>query len=220
MTSLIDQFVAAMGAALDWTGPQIAAVQTAADTYFPTTPSDLAAQITTFVANAGTRDANYNNYFAGTASGGPTNNGIYPITLFSGTVVYLPCPALLAQNIQRGADASTGINFQVIGPYNANEQLGSITVQDAMVIDVTNVFGQCGVRPTANTTFTLKKSLAGGAAQGVVLGTIAWPANSWVPGSATLSTNTLAQGDSCELWAGSTIDATLANFSINLNNGA
>lgn len=106
MATTTAQLIAGVAEALGWDAPTEAAVLALFTDWDPTTPSDLAALVTDFVNDAGVRDASYNDWWTGTATGGPDSDGYYPINLFGGGTISLPSPAAMLNDISGGAVTS------------------------------------------------------------------------------------------------------------------
>ena len=96
MTTTTVQLAAVFATQLGLNPSQTAAITAALIDWDPTTPSDVAALVTSFTNGAATRDASYNAWWTGSATGGPGGDGLYPISVFGGGSVLLPCPAKLA----------------------------------------------------------------------------------------------------------------------------
>src|SRR5262245_2116419 len=68
--------------------------------------SQLAQQISELVNYWRTRDLQFAEWLGGTASGGPFDDGRYPLTDYLGAVQYLYCPAALESGVSSSASAA------------------------------------------------------------------------------------------------------------------
>lgn len=207
MTNL--DFATQLAALLHLDAGDTSSLQSLVESWNPTTPADLANSVTTWVSAAATRDAQYNAWAVGTATGGPNGDGTYPINIFGGGTISLPCPAKLLGTVTHGADAKTGISFSVLGPMNANELLAIQVTPGPLTIDTLNIAGFCFTTPTADTVITVKKN-------GAAWGTVTFKAGQNATITQSFSSNTLLKGDAVSVHAPASPDATFANFALTL----
>jgi hypothetical protein len=112
--ALIQQFHLGQITATTFTTQLLALV----DDWDAITPAQLATNVTGFVANQRVWQKELRDWWAGTVTGGPNGDGLYPFTNDLGVVSYAPCPALL-QNPVLGP-AGQAANAALIAQNAAN----------------------------------------------------------------------------------------------------
>jgi hypothetical protein len=208
---------------LTWLGtyiPQVASgaltaagFQTAMESYtdgwigIAASDSVLAGKVTDLVSNVVARDSNFDNWINGTAYGGPNGDGSYPLTSLSGGTVLLPCPARMMTLVTHGADAKTGLAFEVLGPWNPGELVGMKSVSGGLIIDTAAITGGCLIAPTGSPIVTFKKN-------GSAWGSVTFVAATTNVITQSFSSNILNRGDLIAMYAPASGDATFLNFAV------
>ena len=185
----------------------------------PTTPTDLATLVTDFVSASAVRDESYNDWWVGTATGGPTSDGYYPITVFGGGTISLPSPAKMQAEL-------TGLTFR--GSTATTTTLNAITgaaTGDLWLVSASNRLygrssagawvdlGPAGVAATVGVG-TVTTGAAGSSASVTNVGTSSAAVfNFTIPGGATGAAATVAVGNVTTGAAGSSASVTNAGTS-------
>ncbi len=193
------QLVAGIADALAWDAPTEASVLTLFTDWDPTTPTDLAALVTGFVNDAGVRDASYNDWWTGTATGGPNSDGYYPINLFGGGTISLPSPAAMLNDISGGAVTTTieaseaAVAAAATATTKASEADASATAADASADSASSSASSAtGSASTATTQAGIATTKAGEAAASA---TAAAGSATSASGSASTATTKAGEAD-------------------------
>ena len=170
----------------------------------------LAAQMSNLVASWNGRELEFRDWVGGSATGGPSNNGLYPMTNGLGVTSQVPCPAKLAAVIAKGdpgVDAKTDLAVFVQGQMGGGETILFFVASADMSFVVANCRAKSKGAPATSKVITWKKN---GAAWGTV--TFAGGATT---GVWAIAAPTLAAGDTLEGIAPAVQDTAFTDLSLN-----
>lgn len=170
----------------------------------------VANQLTTLIANFNAELLARTDFWFGTATGGPSSDGMYPFTLTDGTSVLNPSLAKLLSVTAKGdpgVNAATGFAFSVLGAFTPDELIDLIAGVPLTIVPA-NISGASMAAPTASTTYVVKKN-------GAAWGTVTFAAGTGAV-TASFSSTAVVKNDRLELYAPHTLDATHANFGISI----
>ena len=174
----------------------------------------LAAQMSNLVASWNGRELEFRDWVGGSATGGPSNNGLYPMTNGLGVTSQVPCPAKLAAVIAKGdpgLDAKTDVAFWFQGQIGAGEVLARFVAPGAMAFSVAACRANAKGAPAMVRTIALTKN---GAAWASVAWTSGQNAGAW-----TIASPALAGGDIVEVIAPTPQDTAFTDISMTLAGG-
>ncbi|WP_137803385.1 hypothetical protein [Caulobacter sp. 3R27C2-B] len=166
MTITTSQLASGLATLLGLSTEDAATLATLFTDWDPTTPTDLATLVTDFVSASGVRDESYNDWWVGTATGGPASDGYYPITVFGGGTISLPSPAKMQAEMARltfkGATATTTTLNAITGAatndvwlVSATNRLYGRTSAGAWIdLGPAGVEGPIGLTPAVSVTIT------------------------------------------------------------------
>lgn len=173
--------------------------------------ASLVAQITATVTLENRAIQLIADWYVGTATGGPNNNGQYPLRNSEGIEYLVPSPALLAEVMEKGDQGNAavhGFGFYVQYHMGPSEEVMAYVSSFTETFAPTLSRAKAGLAATASTVITIKKN---GAAWGTITFAAAGTTGTWV-----IAAPTIVAGDVLTFHAPSTPDATLGNIAITL----
>jgi len=103
------------------------------------TNAQLAVQIANLISYWAAFNEEYSNWIGGTVSGGPNDDGEYPLTNWAGEETLLPCPALLSDNVTGyvatvGASASAAAASETAAGLSETEATAQAVIATAQAV--------------------------------------------------------------------------------------
>lgn len=166
--------------------------------------ADLAQQIVDLVTKWNVREDQMVAWLGGTPTGGPGNDGLYPLTNELGVTYMVACPAKMVSVTQKGDPAKVAAVIEVFVKPPPSVIIGGYRSPGIQTFTNTACIGYVkGALPTNDAVFTVKKN-------GSVVGTITILAGTSYPiFNLTGGQVSLVRGDILEVVSPSTQDPTL-----------
>ncbi|AKU43558.1 hypothetical protein CPT_Seuss32 [Caulobacter phage Seuss] len=175
--------------------------------------TEIAAQIVDLIDKWNNREDELVAWLAGTATGGPNNNGLYPLTNELGVTYMVACPAKMVQVTQKGDkgdDAKVDLIIQAQFAVGASEPLPPIIAAAAITFTPASCKAWAKGAPSGSAvTMTATKNGA------------AWMSCTWAAGSQTGTVSftgspSLAVGDIVEPYGPATFNSAFQSPTITL----
>lgn len=142
-------------------GTNLAGAEYAVIQNFTNTPNALlASKFSELLAQTKAREHEMQEWLAGTVDGGPNNNGYYPVTTLTGTVNYIPCPALIrppeSQALQTSDALFNLVKYPTAGWYQSLDlSIGAVFEVTLTEEDTEIVFRNANSNPRLAQHFTM-----------------------------------------------------------------
>lgn len=106
------------------------------------TQAQLARQMTEVIQRFQTFIKQQKEWLAGTPDGGPSEDGLYPLTDFTGTTHFVPCPALDSERVNGNVNSASAFSAQAAA---AMEGAQTLLTQSSLARDASNGFAQAAI---------------------------------------------------------------------------